>query len=297
MGTCIETAVTASRRLLPRGALHLSDTAATACLARGRHRPDELDLLINTGLYKNGNAAEPALASIIQRDIGANAQLRCYRHGTFSFDLVDGGCGVVQAAQLADGFVGSGRARLAMIVAADADPSPTTSRGFPFEAAGGAMLVAYDEREGGFERFRVRTFPAHASLFESHLRWQPHAGLLHRGHNVIEVVEAPEFADRCVDDAEGVVRELLADAALTTSDVDLVIASQYPRSFPRALALRLGIAQARVPDLERALHTAGPIAALEAAIRSGQYARARHILFVTVGAGITVATALYRGTH
>lgn len=294
MGTCIEAAYTTRPGLIPRGALHLSGAAARGCLARVHHRAAELDLMINTGVYKNRNTAEPALASIIQNSIGANPELEIGHHGTFSFDLLDGGCGVVQAAQLADGFVAGGRARLAMIVAADADPSPLTSRDFPFQAGGGALLLGRSDGASGFERFRIRTFPEHAELFEAHLRWDPEAGLLHRGHNVVEVHEAPAFSGRCIDDAEVVVRELLDEAALAIDDLDLVIASQYPRAFAPGLAHRLGIPAERVPTIPHALHTAGPIAALEAAIETGQLARARRALFVTAGAGITIAAGLYR---
>ena len=73
MGTRIESVATAHGRgrLLGRGALHLTD-APRRVPRRAHHRADELDLLINAGLYKDLNAAEPALASIIQEDIGAN---------------------------------------------------------------------------------------------------------------------------------------------------------------------------------------------------------------------------------
>lgn len=301
MGTRIEAAATAHRRsrLIGRGALHLSDVAATRCLRRAHHRPDDLDLLINAGLYKDLNTAEPALASIIQDDIGANrgSPPRIGHHGTFSFDVLNGGCGVVTAAQLIDALVGRGGAHFGLIVAADADPSPLTSRSFPFSPAGGAVLIAHTDDAAGFQRFELRTFPEHAPLFEANLRWDARAGATHRGRNVIEVHEAPEFAGCCIERAAEVARDFLAGAGLTPADIDLVIPSQYPRGFGPQVAHRLGISTARLPVVPRDLaasHTAGPIAALEAAIASGQLARARHTLFVTAGAGVTVGVALYR---
>jgi len=303
MGTRIEAAATTQRRghLIGRGSLHLADEAARAALYRGHRGADELDLLINTGIYRDRNTAEPALASIIQEDIGANVggPPIAGRHGTFAFDVLNGGCGVVNAAQLIDGFVGNGHARCAMIVAADADPSPRTSEGFPFPAAGGAMLLGYADGDVGFERFLQRTFPEDGALFQAHLRWEPRAGFAHRtGRNIVEVFQSPEFAARCVAHATDVVRELLAASSLPIADVDLLIASQFPRGFARNVAYAVGIPAERVPDVSANLegtHTAGPIAALEAAILSGAFARARHIVFVTAGAGLTIGTALYRG--
>lgn len=295
MAACIEAAVTCHRRgiLFGRGALHLADHAADACLERSHHDADELDLLINTGIYKDHNAAEPALASIIQEDVGANPEGGLGRHGTFSFDLFNGGAGFLTAAEVAAGFVGNGGARLAMIVAADADPSPRTSRNYPFTPAGGAVMLAQGRL--GFERFMIRTFPEDASLFISRLVWDPRVGL--HGRNVLEINEAPAFADRCVDRAAEVGRAMLADAGLTAEQVDLLIASQYPIGFPFQVARALGIPADRVPEVKPELigsHTAGPIAALEAAIATRRLPRARHVLFVTAGAGTTIGVAWYR---
>ena len=302
MGTCIESAATAAGRgrLFGRGALHLSDAAARTCLHRARRDAGELDLLVNAGLYKDLNIAEPALASIIQEDIGANPghPPRLDRHGTFSFDVLDGGCGVVTGARLLDGFLGGGVARLGMIVAADADPAPTRTRGFPFPPTGGAVLLAHRDGALGFERFASRTFAEDAGLFEAAVRWSPRAGLRRRGRNVLEIHEAPGFAPLCVTHAIEVATAFLAGAGLRADDIDLVIASQYPRDFAAGVAHGLGIPADRVPAVPRELaasHTAGPIAALEAAMASGRLARARHALFVTVGAGISVGLALYRG--
>lgn len=294
MGVRIEAVATATPhgRLLGRGALHLTDVAARECLHRAHHRADELDLLINVGIYKDYNTAEPALAAIIQEDIGANpgSPPALGHHGTFSFDLANGGCGVITAAELIAGLLGNGSSKLGMIVAGDSDPSPRTSRNFPFAPAGGAMLLAAGER--GFARFLTRTFPRHASMFEAALRWDPRAGILHRGRNVVEIKAAPELVEACLDSAESVARELVDG-----TEIDLLVTSQYPPNFGSRLAHRLGLAPERVPKVPAELasaHTAGPLAALEAAIRSGRLAGARDVLFVTVGAGLTVAAALYR---
>jgi 3-oxoacyl-[acyl-carrier-protein] synthase-3 len=301
MGTRIEAVATAvdRGRLHVQGARHLSDLAATACLRRAGRAPDQLDLIVNAGLYKDANAAEPALATIIQEDIGANPDSTLApRHGTFSFDVLDGGCGVVTAARLLASFVGHGTAEHGLIVAGDVDPSPRTSRHFPFVPAAGAILVGHVNDGAGFVAFESRTFPADAELFEVTLRWEPRAGLLRRGRNIVDVREDPRFAPRCLELATEVAADFLQRHHLAPGDVDLLITSQYPRRVSEELGSRLGIEAARVPRVRPELsyaHTAGPIAALEVAFESGQLARAHDTLFVTVGAGITVGVALYRG--
>jgi 3-oxoacyl-[acyl-carrier-protein] synthase III len=276
------------------GALRLSDMAARDCLAQAKRRADELDLLINAGLYKDDNTAEPAMASIIQEDIGANPGHPPKRehHGTFSFDVMNGGCGVVSALQILDAFVGPATAQLGMVVAADADPAPHRSRGFPFPPVGGAILLAASGDDAGFAGFEVRTFAEDAELFEAVVRFDPETR-----RSVAEVHEHPRFAARCLERARAHALGFLDRARLRPVDVDVLVASAYPPGFAIRLARAVGIPAACVPavapELDHA-HTAAPIAALAAARASGLLGAAHRVLFVTVGAGITVAAALYQ---
>ena len=116
----------------------------------------DIDLLVNAGIYREDNLAEPALAAMIQEDIGANPghPPREGAHGTFSFDVANGGCGVLTALELLDGFVRSGTIQTGLVVASDSDPGASES--FPFPAVGGAMLVRPAERRRGLRRLRVR---------------------------------------------------------------------------------------------------------------------------------------------
>jgi 3-oxoacyl-[acyl-carrier-protein] synthase-3 len=295
MGTRIEAVATAGARGWPfaNGALRLSDTAARTCLERADRGASELDLLVNAGLYKEHNMAEPALASIIQEDIGANPghPSRRDHHGTFSFDVMNGGCGALSALHLVDAFVGAGTAKLGLIVAGDADPSPHTTQGFPFAAVGGAVLLKHVDGREGFGPFEFRTFPELADLFEVRVEWEPEEEL-----NVLEVREDPLFARRCLERAADVTTAFLARAGLRGRDVDLLVASQYPLRFGDELASAIDLRPGLVPCVRAELlpaHTAGPIAALEAAFESGAFARARRVLFVTAGSGITIGVALY----
>jgi 3-oxoacyl-[acyl-carrier-protein] synthase-3 len=247
--------------------------------------------------------AEPALASIIQEDIGANPghPPAPDRHGTFSFDVMNGGCGVLTALEIVDGFVAPGSARLGMVVAADADPTPRTTRGFHFAPVGGALLLAHRDGDEGFAGFELHTFPEHADLFEAWVTFVPparRAWLLHRrGRSVLELREDPRFAAVCVDKAAEVTRGFLDRRGLLAAEVDLLVASAYPPGFAVAVARAAGIPEDRVPSLppeQVGAHTAGPLAALAAAVGSGRFARARNLLFVTAGSGISVGVAHYR---
>src|SRR5215469_15262038 len=90
-------------------ARRLADDAARACLAEAGRHSDDIDMLINTGIYSEDHLGEPALAALIQEDIGANpVEPPGGGRGTFSFDLLNGSCGVLTAVQLESGLLQSG---------------------------------------------------------------------------------------------------------------------------------------------------------------------------------------------
>jgi 3-oxoacyl-[acyl-carrier-protein] synthase-3 len=302
MAALIESvAVAASHRpLFQKGALQLADEAASECLHRSGRRPAELDLLVNAGVYRERCLAEPALAAMIQEDLGSNAALssNALSHGTFSFDVANGGAGVVTAIELISGFIASRTIDLGLVVASDSNPGIGTT--FPFPNAGGAALLRPAAAGAGFTRFLSRTYPEHAASFESHIEWRERPGahpFTARGENVLVLNERSDFAPNAGQCASAAVRELLEQQGLRAHDIDLLVASAYPRTFALDLAQRLELSEERVAQPDASLcgaHTAGILGALEPAWRSGQLSAARHALFVAVGAGITVAAALYR---
>jgi len=295
MGTIIEAAATATESSL--GAVQLAGTAARFCLKRAGRTPDELDLLINVGVYLDNNISEPAIAALIQEDIGANTE----QHpgggqGTFSFDVRNGACGLLTGIYLADGMLAAGTIKTGIVVAADSDPDPGISEGFVFPAVGGAILVSADDQRTGFTAFRFATFPEFAGLFQSDLNWRQAApdGTRQPGRNILTVNVADTYATRAADCAESTTRELAAASALDLDEVGLLVATAPVPGFAGELARRLGISAGRVASLPRSLagaHTAAPAVALAPA----NLAAAGTTIFVSAGAGITVAAALYRG--
>ena len=109
MATVIERIELANGRWRDRhSALRLAVNASRDCIRNAGREPDDIDLLINAGIYRDRNLGEPALAAMIQEDIGAHPENpHAGSHGTFSFDVVNGSCGVLTALQVVDGFLRS----------------------------------------------------------------------------------------------------------------------------------------------------------------------------------------------
>ena len=218
MGARIE-AVSAltSHGLRKPTARRLADAAARACLAQAGRQPGDVDLLINTGVYREDNLGEPALAALIQEDIGANpGQPPVGGHGTFSFDLINGTCGVISAIQLEAGLLRSGVIRLGAVVTSDAEPGLESPHRPPFRPVGGALLLSWDEGIPGFTDFSAETFPEYEDLFVSGLVWRERRGLRvpRRGSGQSQMVmhQRPGYHDRMVDCAEEAARGFLGQA-------------------------------------------------------------------------------------
>jgi len=111
--------------------------------------------------------------------------------------------------------------------------------------------------------------------------------------------EKPGYHDRLVDCAEEATRRFLRRLGMGIGEIDLLVPVPSFPDFLDPLKVRLGIPGDRIAyvteDLEGA-YTTGPIAALQAAVKSGRLGEARNTVMLAAGAGITVALALYRQT-
>jgi 3-oxoacyl-[acyl-carrier-protein] synthase-3 len=305
MGVRIEaaTALTSHGRRKPI-ARRLADDAARACLMRAGTPPGDVDMLINAGIYREDNMGEPALAALIQEDIGANlGQPPVGGHGTFSFDLMNGICGVISAIQLEAGFLRSGVIKRGLIVTSDVHPNPKESGATPFQPAGGAMLLDWDDSIAGFTDFYAETFPEYKDLLESQYHWKtvrgPHGPGRPVGHSHLVIGQEPGYLARCVDCAVEATGRFLGRLGMGIEDIDLLVPAPSAPDFLDRLRLRLGVPGDRVAYVEEDLvdaYSTGSIAALEAAFKSGRLGEARNTLLLAAGAGITVALALYRQT-
>jgi 3-oxoacyl-[acyl-carrier-protein] synthase III len=305
MGTHIDAAVVlTSHGVRKPTARRLADAAARACLARAGRQAREIDMLINTGVYREDHMGEPALAALVQEDIGANlARPPAGGHGTFSFDIANGTCGVISAIQLQTGLLQSGVIKLGLIVASDVDPDFKKSASAPIQPTGGAVLLSRDDSMAGFSDFYSETFPEYAGMLVSGLMWQrrrgPRSPSGATGQSQLVVREQPGYQARCADCAEEATRRFLDRLGMRVDEIDLLVPAPATPEFLDSLRVRLGVPGDRVSftaeDMAGA-YTAGTIAALEAATKSGKLAEARNTLLLAVGAGITVALALYRQT-
>ena len=173
MGTTIDaTAVVKEVAANARRPPSLRRCCAVICLRAADVPPNDVDVLLNAGIYRDRNLGEPALAALIQEDIGANlGDPPVGGHGTFSFDVANGSAGVLTALQIADGLLATRIATWVLVVAGDANPGHRMARNFPFAPVAGALLCGWSESPAGFMRFASASFPDLAEEWTSHVEF------------------------------------------------------------------------------------------------------------------------------
>ncbi len=268
-------------------ALQLAVSAANSCLQDARRDANAVDLLVNAGIYRDKNLAEPALAALIQEDIGANPEdPHGDTHGTFSFDISNGTCGVLTGLQIADGFLRSHTINCALITASDADPGHGMSEHFPFSPTGAALLCRWTDDDCGLGRISWVNGPDDGDGFQATVGSDD-------ARNVLRFRESSVLDERLATTAAQAARNCLSDFGLTLTDIDVIIAAPARHGYRAALARHLDVPPERivVADDEK-MHTASLVAAMQRALESLQIGG--RAIIVAAGAGITAGAALYR---
>ena len=288
MGTVIERVAIRSGGWRHRhSALGLAVETAKDCLRQAGREPHEVDLLVNAGIYRDRNLGEPALAALIQKDIGANPESpHAGAHGTFSFDVANGTCGLLNALQIVDGFLRSRAIDSAMVVASDADPGHRMSDHFPFTPTGAAMLCRWSADDSGLAH------PVWVTDHESREMSSATVGLVD-GHNVLRFERADGIGRRMAEVAAKAVDMCLERAELRIADIRALVAAPADAEFRTCLAEHIGL---RTDDVvvaeDEHVHTASIAAALNR-LPAGAPAGSR-ILLVAAGAGICAGATLYQ---
>ncbi|MET9670893.1 3-oxoacyl-[acyl-carrier-protein] synthase III C-terminal domain-containing protein [Streptomyces sp. NPDC006475] len=281
-------------------------SAGSACLQQAGLGPADVDVLINVGVYRDSNISEPSVAALIQKRIGINLD---YLHDTdrraaFSFDLMNGACGVLNAVQAGGALLAAGSARRVLVVSADThpsmDPAKAGTAAFPYAATGAALLLERSDDALGFGRVHHRSRPGGPGVNG----YVPLREAGAEGRNTITVDRDSDVLERMLDLAVDSVQGTLTaeygtDAAHSQTALDrtLLITSQPSAEFASQLAKRLGLASdaaVTVEGLTGDPHTSALTYGFRQAQDAGRLAGHDRILFLAVGAGLSSAASLYR---
>ena len=110
---------------------------------------------------------------------------------------------------------------------------------------------------------------------------------------MFEIKEDPGYLGHCVSSARKSIALLMIDEGILMKDIDLIISCGQPSGFARMLSEEKGVGKKVVKHKGSDFYSGGLIHALCQVFHDELFSSARNILFVNVGAGITVSLALY----
>jgi 3-oxoacyl-[acyl-carrier-protein] synthase-3 len=275
-------------RLLRRGSVARAVEAGRRCLAEANRRPGEVGLLIHAGVTRDRHVCEPANAVYIQQRLGINVEFQGAR--TLSFDLVNGGCGMLDAAQLLCAMLQEGAARCGMVTASEGNSDWRAKGECPCPDSGAAVLLELSPCPGmGFGRFAFHTRSERMDMATTVVSLAEARGRL-------LVRRVPGLEERWLEMAGPVVDEVLAKNGLDRGQVDRVVPAQISPNFQARLPQAIGLAADRVADfsgnLPDTLSTSTFLALQRELVlrppRPGQI-----MLLLAFGSGLTAAAATY----
>ncbi|MCA9540972.1 MAG: hypothetical protein KC620_18860, partial [Myxococcales bacterium] len=217
------------------GSIARAIAAGKACLGAVGLEGDDVDVLINVGVYRDANMVEPAMAAHIQSGLGMSLDYARKPRAGFSFDLMNGACGVLNAVHVAGALLITGAAKRVLIVSGDGHPAKHSDHGddFPYAGVGGAMLLAPGARPGcGFGRVSRRDGPAGdlgREGFVDLTETGPH------GRDHITVRRSPGEIDALLDLATATAMDCLDEAGLAGGPA-LLLAPRLTADFGARLA-------------------------------------------------------------
>jgi 3-oxoacyl-[acyl-carrier-protein] synthase-3 len=272
----------------------LAIQAAKQALARAGIEGKDLDLIIVGTVC--ADYPFPSTANLVQHALGAQCG---------AFDMQAACSGFIYGMSVAHQFLATGAARHVLVVGVEvlSRVMDYTDRGtcVLFGDGAGAVVMSRSERPGGLLGYTIGSDGARPDLL-----WIPVGGSAkrideddlreRRQYVKMQGSEVFKFATRIMGTA---MEEALANAGMTTSEMDLFIPHQANLRIIEVASKRLNLPPEKVfVNIEKYGNTSAaaiPIALCEA-IDQGRITPGSHIGMVAFGAGLTWAAAVVKWT-
>ncbi|MFJ9365695.1 hypothetical protein ACIRRA_14935 [Nocardia sp. NPDC101769] len=282
------------------GSIDHAVAAGRECLERAGIAPGDIDVLVNVGVYRDGNVVEPANSALIQLGLAMHLDYEAGSgRSTFSFDLRNGACGVLNAVHAATALLANGTAQRVLVVGSDAHPGGIAhqSNDFRYATVGSAWLLSKGvDRETGFGPLRISPVRGRAAGTNPGI-----AGYLdlkamgNAGQQTITVEVAPDYDTVITATAADTLRGYLAEQPeIVTGNTVLVTNNPVP-GLASGLAAEFGFArgyQAMTGD--RDAGSSGLAIAYHQLREQGALTPGAELVFLAAGSGPMAGCVRYR---
>jgi 3-oxoacyl-[acyl-carrier-protein] synthase III len=271
------------------GSVRHAVAAGRQCLQGSQHRKGDIGLLINAGIHRDRHICEPAMAVFIQHRLGINIEFQ--QRSTLAFDLQNGGCGMLYAAQAVTALLQSGEIEAGLVVASEANPDRHPDPRYAYPASGAALLLDLSPwRERGFGGFSFNTRDEYADAYTSLVSLAQKRGR-------VSINRRAELEDIYLSMAGAVIEAVLAQDHLRRDEIDFVVPAQISAGFLARLPAAIGFTADKVVNLSDRLPdtlSTSLFLALKLGMTERHPVPGQKALLLAFGSGLTVAAATYR---
>ncbi|AYJ47676.1 hypothetical protein [Rhodococcus sp. P1Y] len=251
--------------------------------------PARVHALINVGVYRDSNIVEPAVSALVSNKAGIGLEYFTGAVPTFSFDLMNGPCGFLNAVQVATSLLSTGSVANVVICSGDVHPSmtPQPHEVFPIAGIAAAVVLVQDDTDAGFGVLRTDSVTGPVET-EGGVTISK-AGTT--GRASITVTRSIDGA-ASVALAASVARSAVESAQLDPAGVALIAGCPFD-GFGAEVGDMLGAGGVVVPEHQGDPHTSSLQLAYQQAMKNERLVEYRDLVFVA-GGGPTAAAITYR---
>lgn len=295
MGTIIKSTAIIYNDHSNTGNIELAAQAAEHCISGSGIDKNEIDMLINVGVYREQNIIEPSVACLLQHKMGLNLdplEFSPVGRTTFSIDVFNGSCGFIHAAHIANSFLKNDTVKKILVVSGDTHPSKKQVPGFPYTHMGAAALLENtDCDDTGFSKFIFETPESDYIGREGFFNMYAHGS---DGRNNVTIETDKNYSARLLTCSIDTIKSIFnneADIKRTK-----LIASQPVKGFGKMIAKTLGMDEDSALDLYDKYgdpNSAALNLQFHIAKETGFFDGVEKIVFIAVNSELSVACGVY----
>lgn len=266
--------------------------AAAACLADSPVERSSIGLVLHAGVYRDDFLSEPAVAALVAGEVGINPEPESAdAPKTFTFDVLNGAVGFLNACHVAAGMIGAGRTEHAMVLASEVENN-TPDSGYPrngISETGSAIMLSRSAGPEGFGRFVFAHHPEYRGALGTHTQKRD-------GRTWLRIDRDPNLAAIYAKCLPSAVKELMLAEGLEAGDITVVFGPQLTAAATADLAANIGVDRSRFVDFgsETDPFTSALPYALDRARQRDLVKPGDIALILAAGSGVEVGVTTYR---
>ncbi len=274
-------------------AVQLAAAAARDAIHVSGISPSAIDLVIYAGVHREQFISEPAIAAMVAGELSINAvEESAAGCRSFAFDVISGAAGSLNACQVATTMLQDGKAKSALVIAAEIEPNKCID-GFPKSGISetASAIVLQSHACGSAPKlvsFLTKQYSEDIDLYYSSI------GQTTKKMPYLKIVRRSSLEARYIDRIATSVEEYLQREGLSAEDIKAVLPPQVSQSLTSRLASRLPFAPSTLVcvDSRQDQFTSSFGVGLSLLSATNSVAAGELVLVINAGTGIQIACAL-----